>query len=64
MLKFCQTSWVEISGKAGKVGFTCVYYKKHKRKTSFEQNEDVEDSYGTCPEEKYHNVPEQMGQTW
>lgn len=38
--------------------FPIMYYKKNKQKITFKQNEVVEDTFRTCPEEKNCNVPE------
>lgn len=65
MLSFGQTSWVDTKspGKMEKCDSPLYITGNTKNKPSFEQN-DVEDGYGTCPEEKNHNVPEQMAQKW
>lgn len=45
--------------------FPIMYDKKNKpKKMTFRQNEDVEDTFRTCPEEKNYNVPESMVQKW
>lgn len=35
-----------------------TYTRKTNKKLTFNQNEDVEDTFRTCPEEKNYNIPE------